>query len=490
LIDACLPPGSGLAVRSRTANDLDALPYAAWYEEPQPVMRAGGSELPYLGRQDGYDTWELLFQRAQGRYLQLELTLFGNGQASPHVRALRAYYPRFSYLANYLPAVYRQDEPSASFFERFLANFEGVLTTLEDRIAAVQVLFDARTAPNEALDWLAGWFGVALDGTWEEARRRLWIRNAMLFFRKRGTLGGLHMALDLAFGECVDERVFTTPLAGRSSLSGIRIVEQYRTRHTPGVILGDPTDGGGLQLASRGGATWLPRDGGDRLQVIYAAYRTAKGLEAALPPAFSPVEPQGSLAAAAWRRFTQEVMRFVPSVSADHAALWQEFLTRRYQTIAALNDAYELPAGARFADFAVIQMPQALPTGSAALQDWYQFQAVVLPMRRAAHRFSVLLPKPRRASVSQAELLERLTLARRVIDLEKPAHTTYEVKHYWAMFRLGQVRLGYDTVVELGSRSPELITPLVLGQSYLLESYLDTAHVAPASRSFVTGDHR
>src|SRR5262249_58396847 len=129
--------------------------------------------------QGGRGTWELLLQRAKGRYLQLKLVLRGNGRSSPRLRALRAYYPRFSYSARYLPAVYREDAESASFLERYLANPEGLLTALEDRVAAAQVLFDVRSAPGELLDWLAGWFGAALDPAWDEAKRRLFLRPAL-----------------------------------------------------------------------------------------------------------------------------------------------------------------------------------------------------------------------------------------------------------------------------------------------------------------------
>ena len=75
-------------------------------------------------------------------------------------------------LLPYLPAVYREDAQSASFIERFLANFEGFYTAIEDLIAAVQVLFDVRSAPPEALAWLAAWFGTLqeLISRWEDYR--------------------------------------------------------------------------------------------------------------------------------------------------------------------------------------------------------------------------------------------------------------------------------------------------------------------------------
>ena len=99
--------------------------------------------------------------------------LVSNGRTTPRLRALRVYYPRFSYLEEYLPDVYREDPTSASFLERFLANTEGIFTGLEDRIANAQYFLDPRTTPPEYLEWLGGWLGVSVDSAWDERRKRL-----------------------------------------------------------------------------------------------------------------------------------------------------------------------------------------------------------------------------------------------------------------------------------------------------------------------------
>jgi phage tail-like protein len=488
LLDACIPPGAEVAVASRAANDLAGLPLATWRAEPELYRRSDGSELAYAHRRGPYDTWELLFQRARGRYLQLRLTLRGTGQNTPRIRALRAYYPRFSYLERYLPAVYREDELPASFLDRFLANFEGVLTSIEDRIAAAQTLFDPRTAPQEALDWLASWFGVALDPAWDEARRRLFIRYATIFFRQRGTLNGLYMALQIGFGDCVDERLFSTPLPGRGGITAIRIIEQFRTRRTPSVVLGDPTSPAGLRVVERA-ARWTPAQGVAELQARYAEFVGETG-PVGLAAAFEPVPPADAAAAAVWARFALEVLGFVPAHDAAEQGRWTAFLARRHGSVAALDDAYRLTGSARHASFAAVPQPSALPADGPALQDWYAFQSVVLPMRRAAHRFVVLLPMPRGGFDDEADRRDRLSLARRVVEMEKPAHTTFDVRFFWAMFRVGEARLGHDTLVERGSRSPELMTPMVLGQGHLMGSHLATPNVAPACRSFLAGDQR
>jgi hypothetical protein len=78
----------------------------------------------------------------------------------------------------------------------------------------------------------------------------------------------------------------------------------------------------------------------------------------------------------------------------------------------------------------------------------------------SAHRFVVLLP--------HGLAPEQQEMARRIIELEKPAHTAFELTRYWDMFRVGEARLGLDT--QLGSAS--LIGPLWLGDSALADAYL------------------
>jgi phage tail-like protein len=461
MLDARVGPGTSVEVWSAAADERDELDLAGWRREPDPQPRRGGTELPFVdnGR---YDTHELLFQEATGRYLRLRLRLLGDGRATPRLRALRAWHPRFSYLERYLPAVYREDAASGSFTDRFLANFEGLYTEIEDRLAAAQVLFGPDTAPPETLDWLGGWFDLALDPLWDERRRRLLLRNASRFFQTRGTIRGIELMLRMTLDPCVGEGLFDEPRP--PALAVPRIVEAYRTRRTPGVALGDPTELEQPRLvdASR---RWRPSQGRDALNAGYAEHLTASGL----PPAPFPIADPGGTEGAAWRVFSRAVLGFV-AVPADPAR-WRAFLARRYANAGELGRAY----GAAPRDFADVTPPTELPADGAPLLDWYAFASVVAPMAAKAHRFSVLLPWPlhvvdsRGVEVDHEELRK---LARRVVELQKPAHTTFSVKFFWAAFRIGEARLGDDTLLASGSRVPELVRPAVLGREHLGETVL------------------
>jgi hypothetical protein len=87
----------------------------------------------------------------------------------------------------------------------------------------------------------------------------------------------------------------------------------------------------------------------------------------------------------------------------------------------------------------------------------------------------VLLPWPLHVHDSGgAELDARQLreLATRVVELQKPAHTTFAVKFFWSAFRIGDARLGDDTLLAGGSRVPELVSQAVLGRGFLGETRL------------------
>ena len=72
-------------------------------------------------------------------------------------------------------------------------------------------------------------------------------------------------------------------------------------------------------------------------------------------------------------------------------------------------------------------------------------------------------------------------MVERVVELEKPAHTAFDVRRYWDYFRVGEVRLGLDTVLGQVGR----FIPMILGRDYLAEGYLYPAYPMDVSERWV-----
>lgn len=265
-IEASIPQGTGITVYLSASDDLTTLADADVFphcfgliadevqqdfkDAPLASWMSLGSEIPFhpglldcAAQKNRAGLFNVLIQRAdrtvrtlRGRYLQLRVALHGDGHTTPELAAIRVYGPRFSYLDHYLPELYREtvfgaqaDNRSAAtgadFLQRYLGLFESLLTPLEDRIAAAHVVTDPRSAPNEALEWLSQWVGMALEPGLPAARKRRMLAEATKLYRKHGTLRGLSLALNVSTGDWV-------------ASGGIVILEDFRLRRTFATILG------------------------------------------------------------------------------------------------------------------------------------------------------------------------------------------------------------------------------------------------------------
>jgi phage tail-like protein len=497
LLDGCIPDETTVRIETRSADRAELLADLPWTAQPAMYLRNDGSELPYYSPpsedDDHAGTWEVLLQEVVGRYLQVRLTIAGTGRTSARFSALRVHYPRFSYLKNYLPAVYRDDVVSASFLDRFLANVEGTFTKLEGQIEQVETLFDARSAPAEQLEWLAGWLGATLDFKWSERTRRLFLANAPQMFHERGTCAGLVRAIRLAIDPCPTDAMFAdAPCAGAPSSAGfgVRVVERFRVRRAPGVVFGDPSDL--LGPGSTSNVTdWSPEKGALPLharfrEVLRNWYTDIVSLNAAWKASFTSfddpslrlaaVRPASGARSDDWQRFVTSELGFTYAVvTGSDEPLYREFLARRYGQPSAVNTAYQLDASSALTTFADVRarlwdgyLRTSLPASGVWLQDWIQFVSIVLPMDRAAHRFTVLVPVGLADGPDEQEA--RLGIAQRITEIEKPAHTEFDVKLYWGLFRVGEARVGLDTLLGAGSRSVALVlggSVSLLGGAYL-----------------------
>jgi phage tail-like protein len=264
-IEATLPPRCGVTVWL-TASDQPAGIAAAgtpWYPHvfgdvdmtplpqgtPSAVWLPFSSEVPFaaplLGEapiSNRQGLFMVLIQRANtvvgnlaGRFLGIRVEMNGDRRSTPEIAALRVWGPRFSYVDNYLPELYREnkfspaaDQPGPStrhnFFARFLNIFEAQMTGIEDRIANSYLLTRPESTPDSALDWLGGWVGLSPTG-YPPDRRRARLLAAAKLHRKRGTVEGVTLALDIATN-------------GMCKRGAVIVIEDFRLRHIFATILG------------------------------------------------------------------------------------------------------------------------------------------------------------------------------------------------------------------------------------------------------------
>ncbi|MCP4378552.1 MAG: phage tail protein [bacterium] len=266
-LEAVIPKGCGirvwLAATDKVMPFTDILP-EHWYEHrfgkifqqptradiPVAVWESVPSELPHHAGllpcaidKDSCGLFSVLIQRSsrrvrslQGRYLHIHVELSGQGRDTAEIFALRAYGSRFSYIDEYLPQFYREstfkpeaDEVGAAtradFYTRFVSNFEGVLSNIEDRIAQAHLLTDPGMVPAESLPWLGSWIGHEVNQSLPETVQRQFLQSVPDLYRWHGSLRGLKLALEIA-------------TEGAVSGGEIVVLEDFRLRRTFASIIG------------------------------------------------------------------------------------------------------------------------------------------------------------------------------------------------------------------------------------------------------------
>ena len=110
------------------------------------------------------------------------------GLASPHP------------LGERLPALYLDD----SFVQRLTGALDEVLAPVLSSLDNLDAYLDPDLAPEDFVQWLGGWVGLALDESLPSERRRAVLAEAVGLYRVRGTAGGLAAYLRLLTGAEVE----------------------------------------------------------------------------------------------------------------------------------------------------------------------------------------------------------------------------------------------------------------------------------------------
>jgi phage tail-like protein len=119
----------------------------------------------------------------------LMVRLAAGPKETPPVASNRAY------LRGGLPSVYQDGD----FGMRFIGALETMLDPIVGVLDALPAHFDPDHAPRDILDLMAAWLGVELDESQELRHQREMVRRAAELGRRRGTVHGLELALELAF---------------------------------------------------------------------------------------------------------------------------------------------------------------------------------------------------------------------------------------------------------------------------------------------------
>lgn len=187
---------------------------------------------------------EVLVQSGPGRYLWLRIELIGDGTVSPLVRAIDISGPRQSSL-RLLPEPFHEDPVSRDFVDRLLSYFDTTFAEIEQQITRFPSTLAAHAAPEgEFLTWLASWFDLRFPAVWPDATRRAFLARVDEISRKRGTIPGLKLILQLHLG-------VSAPLP--------TIIESYRLRNyaarradAGAALVGGRLRLGGLEVATGG----------------------------------------------------------------------------------------------------------------------------------------------------------------------------------------------------------------------------------------------
>jgi phage tail-like protein len=99
---------------------------------------------------------------------------------------------RSTRLINYLPEIYHTD-----FMVRYLGLLESIQTPIEWNIDNFDLYLDPGTCDSDFLQWLAKWFEITFNDSWNEEQRRTLVKEAHLIYSRRGTRWALSRILEI-----------------------------------------------------------------------------------------------------------------------------------------------------------------------------------------------------------------------------------------------------------------------------------------------------
>ena len=106
-----------------------------------------------------------------------------------------------------LPLIFQpsQANNASDFLRRYLLLFEAIWEPLEWRQDHIELYFDSFACPESFINWLASWFGLAINPDWPTSRRQ--IPSEIAHYAKRGTKEGMKQMIKRYFPD-LDVEIF------------------------------------------------------------------------------------------------------------------------------------------------------------------------------------------------------------------------------------------------------------------------------------------
>lgn len=139
---------------------------------------------PYLCKTAEH-TDDILLHDVRGRYLWFVFEITLQAGQSVQISRIQIYFPKRSWNA-YLPELYQVHDKDA-FFERFLAVFQTIYESLNEKISRIPYEIDPDCADREFLEWMAGLLDLAQTYMWTDEQLRSLIKKAGRLYQIRGT---------------------------------------------------------------------------------------------------------------------------------------------------------------------------------------------------------------------------------------------------------------------------------------------------------------
>lgn len=177
-------------------------------------------------------------------------------------------------LGRTLPGLYLGDPVT----QQLCAALDEVLAPVVSTLDCFPAHLDSRTAPDDAVDWLASWLGLLPDAHLDPVRRRELVRIGSDLLRWRGTVRGLREAVAALFPgtvEIVDPGgtlVLTPDEQGPGTDNGAAPAPYVLVR----LVVDDPETVDRRRLAATVGLL-VPAHVPHRTEVVAAAARGADG---------------------------------------------------------------------------------------------------------------------------------------------------------------------------------------------------------------------